>query len=330
MHLFTLEGLDDGPPLTLGQNLLEARFERNADTATADVSAHGWDSETVAAFAGASGNARSGRSVEASIAPADVGADGTRHLVDLRLSNTEQADTVAQADFDRRAAHSVVFSGVTDGNTALQPGARVEVLGVASAYAGRYVLTSVTHRIDTALGYVTEIETTPTAPLPRTRGTLATLGVVTQIDDPEALGRVRVALPTFDDVTTHWVHVVSAGAGGGKGLMMLPDVGDEVLVLVSDEDLAQAVVVGGLYGGRGLPDTGIDGGAVRRYTVLTPGGQRVTLDDVRGAIRLENRDGSFVDMTPEKLRIHASVDLEIEAPGKAIVVRGNTIDFQRG
>jgi phage baseplate assembly protein gpV len=124
--------------------------------------------------------------------------------------------------------------------------------------------------------------------------------------------------------------VVSLGAGGGKGLMIQPDVGDDVLVLLAHENPAQAVVVGGLYAARGTPDTGIDSGAVRRYTLLTPGGQRVKLDDVGQVIRLENSDGSFVELSPEKVSVHAAQDLEIEAPGKAIVIRGNTIDFQRG
>ena len=141
---------------------------------------------------------------------------------------------------------------------------------------------------------------------------------------------MRVSLPSFENVNTDWINVVSIGAGAGKGLMIQPDVHDDVLVLLAHEDPAQAVVIGGLYGGHGTPDTGIEGGAVRRYTLLTPGGQRVKLDDAGQVIRLENSDGSFVELSPQKVSIHAARDLEIEAPGKAIVIRGNTIDFQRG
>lgn len=330
LHLFTLEGLSDAVPLSLGETLLEARFELNADAACDAVAAFGWDTEQVQRHAGHASIPRSGRTAIAAVSTWAIGADQTRTLADLRLESGEQADAAAQAELDRRAAREVILTGVAEGDARLRPGTPVDVAGVASVYGGRYVLTSVTHRIDQRFGFVSELSTAPPPPLPRARATLATLGVVTQIDDPDGLGRVRVSLPTFDDVTTSWVHVVSAGAGSGKGLVMLPDVGDEVLVLVSDDDLAQAVIVGGLYGGHGAPDTGIDGGSVKRYTLLTPGGQRVTLDDARGAIRLETRDGSFVEMTPERVHIHAAVDLEIEAPGKAIVVRGNTIDFQRG
>ena len=330
LHLFRLDGLGEAVALSLGETLLEARFEVNADLACDEVAVFGWDTVNVQRHSGRASTALSGRTASAAVSTWAVGADQTQTLADLRLESSEQADAAAQAELDRRAAREVILTGVAEGDTRLRPGTPVEIAGVASAYRGRYVLTSVTHRIDATLGYICEISTGIAPPQQRARGTIATLGLVTQIDDPDGLGRVRVALPTFDDVTTSWVHVVIAGAGSGKGLIMLPDVDDEVLVLVSDEDLAQAVVVGGLYGGRGAPDTGIDGGAVKRYTLLTPGGQRVTLDDVRGAIKLETADGSFVEMTPERVHIHAAVDLEIEAPGKAIVVRGNTIDFQRG
>lgn len=330
LHLFTFDGFGETVPLRLGHTLLEARFEVNADLTVAEVGVSGWDTESVQMRSGSATSARLGRSVGATVPPSTVGADYPRYVTDLRLESDRQAEAVAQSELDRRAAQEVVLSGTSNGDTRLRPGTPVDVSGVASAFNGRYVLTSVTHRIDSELGYLCELSSAPPSPIQRPHGTIATLGVVTQIDDPEALGRVRVSLPTFGDVTTFWVHVVSAGAGGGKGLMMLPDVGDEVLVLVSDEDLAQAVVVGGLYGGRGTPDSGIEGGAVQRYSLLTPGGQRVTLDDSRGTIRLENRDGSFVEMTPERVHIHAAVDLEIEAPGRAIVVRGDTIDFQRG
>jgi phage baseplate assembly protein gpV len=153
---------------------------------------------------------------------------------------------------------------------------------------------------------------------------------VTQIDDPARLGRVRVSLPTYGNVETDWMGVLSAGAGVGKGLMTLPDIGDSVLVLFAHEDPGQGVVLGGLYGIQEPPDVGIDGGVVRRYTLLTPGGQRIRLDDGQQTIRLENSGGSYCELSPKKVRVHAAVDLEIEAPGQHVVIRGKNIDFERG
>jgi phage baseplate assembly protein gpV len=156
------------------------------------------------------------------------------------------------------------------------------------------------------------------------------LGIVTAVSDPERLGRVRVSLPGHGDVETEWMHVVSAGAGRNKGMVVLPDVGDRVLVLLPHGEPGAGVVMGGLYGMEGPADSGVEGGRTRRYTLQTPGGQRVVLDDGRQAIQLEDSSGNVVELTPEVVRIHAATDLELEAPGRKVVIRGDQIDFQRG
>jgi uncharacterized protein involved in type VI secretion and phage assembly len=192
------------------------------------------------------------------------------------------------------------------------------------------VLTGTTHLIDRRQGYVTEFSTEPPAVREPQRGAVAAPGRVTQIDDPDGLGRVRVRLPTFEDVETDWLSVLTTAAGEGKGLIALPEIGDLVLVLLAHDDPGQGVVLGGLYGGLTPPDTGIEGGARRRFSFLTPGGQRVSLDDAENLLRLENSAGSFMELTPDRVRLHAAADLEIEAPGKSIVIRGQAIDFTQG
>jgi hypothetical protein len=88
--------------------------------------------------------------------------------------------------------------------------------------------------------------------------------------------------------------------------------------------------MGGLFGMDGPPDSGVEEGEVRRYTFLTRGGQRIQLDDSGILIRLENADGSYIEMAPDKVHLHAATDLEIEAPGQSVVIRGKSIDFQTG
>jgi phage baseplate assembly protein gpV len=213
---------------------------------------------------------------------------------------------------------------VADGDPRLRPGARVSVRGVGETLAGQYVLTGVTHVLNQREGFLSELSTMPPPPRARQRGVLAAMGKVTRVDDPEGRGRVRIALPAYDDVETPWMGVLSAGAGAGKGMVMLPDVGDEVLALLSPDDPAQGVVLGGLYG------LDVKDPAVRQYTIVTPGGQRVLLDDENGRVRMENKSGSHVEMGPDAVRVHAGVDLTIEAPGRRVTIRGDAIDFERG
>ena len=330
LHLLTLGGIGAPLSLTLGESLLEARVEVNGEPACGSVRAVGWNPLCVETYEEQASGPRVGRRVGAGVSPRRVGADERRDLVNESVQHARHIEAVAQAELDRRAAYEVTLWGIAEGNPLLRPGALVQVGGVADSLTGRYVLTAVTHTIDARKGFVSELSTAPPPPRRRVSSANVALGVVTRVDDPENLGRVRVSLPTYREVETEWLHVLCPGAGEGKGLVVLPDVNDRVLVLFAPEEPGQGVVLGGLYGMQGAPDSGVEGNAVRRYTLLTPGGQRIQLDDSGSVVRLEDSTGSYVELSPDVVRVHAAVDLELEAPGQSVTIRGQAIDFERG
>lgn len=332
LHVLTLEGFGEDVTLKLGGSLLEVRIEVNGDASCRSVSTTGWDPLRVEQHAGKAESARSGRGIGVEVEPDEVGGSGERTIIDETLGNDIQAEAVAQAELDFRAAREVTLRGVAEGDPKLRPGTPVQIENVASKLAGRYVLTSVDHTFDSVKGFVSKISTEPPVFQKPARGPVAALGVVTHVNDPEGYGRVRVKLPTYKDIETEWMGVVTPGAGLGKGLLALPDVGDTVLVLLPSGDPANGVVLGGLYGmwTRDEWDWGVDESAVKRYTLQTPGGQRVRLDDAKQVVRLENSDGSYLEMSPEKVTLHSQRDLQIEAPGRNLVIKANKVDFQQG
>lgn len=329
LHLLSLEGTGEPIALKYGESLFETRIELNGDPATRTVRATGWDPLRVVTHEGETTQARLGRAVSAQVLPQDVGGDGARALLNEATASDRHAEGLAQAELDTRLAREVVLRGVAEGNPALRPGARVHVSNVAEALSGQYVLTAATHAIDDQRGYVTELSSEPPAPRTCSTATAATFGVVSAVDDPEHLGRIKVTLPAYANVETEWMNVVSVAAGADKGLMALPDVHDRVLVLLLGEDPAQGIVLGGLYGPQAWPDDGVDGQAIKRYTFQTRGGQRISLDDTRAVVRIEDKTGSYVEMSPAKVRLHSAVDLDLEAPGKRVTIRGQQIDFTR-
>ncbi|MDQ5824435.1 MAG: phage baseplate assembly protein V [Chloroflexota bacterium] len=329
LHLVTLRGMGDPVPLTLGESLLETRIEVNGDPACRTVTATGWDALLVETHESSASDPRVGRNVVAGVSPEAVGGSGSRELVGEVAQDDTHASGLAHAELDLRVAGEVTLWGIAEGNPLLRPGTRVEVSGVEAELSGSYVLTSVTHTIDSRMAFISELSSTPLTPRTRSKGVGFTPAEVTQLDDPDGLGRVRAKLLTYAGVETGWMGVLTPGAGADKGLVIMPNVGDRVLVLFSHEDPAQGVVLGGLYGARGAYDPGVVDGSVKRYTLRTPGGQLVLLDDEHKMLRLENSDGSYLELAPERVSLHAATDLEIEAPGKAIVIRGHTIDFRR-
>lgn len=332
LHVLTLAGIGEDITLKLGESLLEARIEVNGDAACRSVSTTGWDPLRVEQHEGRAEDARSGRGIGAAVEPDDVGGTGERTIIDETLGDDQQAEALAQAELDSRAAREVTLRGVAEGDPKLRPGTPVKIENVASNLVGRYVLTSVDHTFDSVKGFVSTISTAPPVAHPVKRGPVAALGIVTHVNDPEGFGRVRVKLPTYRDIETDWMGVVTPGAGLGKGLLALPDVADTVLVLLPSGDPANGVVLGGLYGmwTRDEWDWGVDESAVKRYTLRTPGGQRVRLDDAKQVMRLENSDGSYLEMSPEKVMLHSSRDLQIEAPGRNLIIKANKVDFQQG
>lgn len=345
LRIITLAGAGEPSGLTLGGSLLEARVDVNTDPACRAVQVLGWDPWRIEGHQGSATEARTGRHVPIDPAPSRVGAPGERTVVDQALQSDEQADALAQSELDRRVAGEITLWGVARGDPCLQPGRRIVVEGVAALLAGRYVLTSVHHRVDRERGFVSELSTVPPPEPVRTHAGTSTLGIVTDVDDPERLGRVRVSLANYGGLETDWLAVLIPGAGKDKGLIALPDVEDQVMVFLTGGDPAQGIVLGGLYGTHGPPDAGVEGGAVRRYTLVTPGGQRVLLDDEKRTVRIENDNdnylqvspgrarlansrGSYVELTGDRVRVHANADLEIEAPGKSVTIRGASIDFE--
>lgn len=337
LHLLTLEGVRGGEPpaLTLGDNLLEAAFELDAAPSCRRVVARGWDPGRAVPLEAAADAPRTGRVAGAAVAPADVGGLDERLIGGATGAGEAQARLLAQAELDRAAASELTLRGVAQGDPALRPGTAARIAGVADRLAGTYILTEVVHTIDPETGYLAALSSCPPPPSPASgragAGAGATeiaLGEVSTVDDPEGLGRVRVRLPALGGIETGWLQVLGLGAGAGKGLAVLPDTGDQVVVALVGAAHGQAIVLGGLYGDAHF-DPGVEGGSVRRFSLQTAGGQRLFFDDERRTLRIADAEGSHFEIGPGGVSLHAAVPLTIEAPGQPLVFRASSIDFER-
>jgi len=191
------------------------------------------------------------------------------------------------------------------------------------------VLSEVTHTIDNRKGYTSIISSEPPPRPARPQEAVAAVGVVTRVDDPEGFGRVKVSLPAYNQVESDWLQVIHPAAGVNKGLVALPGIDDNVLVVFTHADPAQGVVVGGFYGPYAPYDPGVEGNSVRRYSLRTPAGHVLRMDDEGKTLRLEDSQGSYVEMSPGKVRLFSTADLEISAPGKELVISAAAIDFRK-
>jgi hypothetical protein len=164
-------------------------------------------------------------------------------LLDEPVRGAGELRAVAGAAVRAAKAGATVLEMVAEGDARLRPGRRVQVGGVADRIDDQYTLTGVTTIVD-ADGYRAECTTRPPALVAATRSVSFTLGTVTAVDDPDRCGRVRVSLPAYGALDLGWVAVLTPGAGTGRGLVVLPDIGDAVLVALPHDVGGDAVVLG--------------------------------------------------------------------------------------
>ena len=164
------------------------------------------------------------------------------------------------------------------------------------------------------------------------------LAEVISLDDPDSLSRVQLRVLNFDGVDSHdgpiWARVACAFAGNNRGSFLLPDVGDEVLVVFVNGDPRFPVVVGGLWNGSSTSPEAISGGRNRKKVIRskngvkltlddqdgqeqfiaeTPGGQTITLKDGPGAVWIEDSNGNSVKLETAGITVTASAKVTVNA-----------------
>ena len=80
------------------------------------------------------------------------------------------------------------------------------------------------------------------------------IGIVTNNNDPDSLGRVKVKFPALDDnLESEWMRIATPSAGNARGLMMLPQPNEEVIVGFENGDTRRGYVLGSLFNGKDKP-----------------------------------------------------------------------------
>lgn len=126
-------------------------------------------------------------------------------------------------------------------------------------------------------------------------------GLVTDVDDPDGQGRVRVSIPWMLDVEggtyETWCRLITPMAGADRGVWFVPDPGDEVAVVFEGGDPRRPYVLGALWNGTDAPpETMGDDNPIR--SIVSRSGIRIEMDDTSGsvALRLSTPAGQKVDL----------------------------------
>lgn len=156
----------------------------------------------------------------------------------------------------------------------------------------------------------------------------AALALVTQNKDPDGLGRVKVRYPWHSQsAESYWARVATPMAGKGRGLVLLPEVGDEVLVIFEREDLRFPYVLGGLWNGKEQPPERNADGKNNIRLLKTREGHMLLFDDGSpGRIELKLKDGKKLHIDDDGLEITdgSGNSIKIDSKGGTITVQSST------
>lgn len=145
--------------------------------------------------------------------------------------------------------------------------------------------------------------------------------VVTNNQDPDGMGRVKVRFPWLgQEDESHWARSAVSMAGADRGTWFLPEVGDEVLVAFEQGDPRFPYVVGALWNGKDAPPADNADGENAIRVVRSRSGHEIRFDDSEGAEKLEVRDAHgnrvLFDSASDTIEIEAAGDLTLTAGGR--------------
>jgi uncharacterized protein involved in type VI secretion and phage assembly len=339
-----------------------------------EVMVKGWDVTKKEAIVGQAKAgtlyAKNGVSKDGAKQAADFGT-GKKIIVDIPVVSQAEANTLAQARLNEISGAHVQATGFAYRRPDITAGKFVTLEKLGNKFSGTYFVTSARH-VFTAEGLQTEFEVRGLrtgllseqmlhqAPLDRWPG--AVVGVVTDANDPDAIGRVKVKYPWMtDDAESYWARVICPGAGPEAGLYMVPEVGDEVMVIYEHGDFDRPYVLGGVWNGKDKvppPVAGVSGGkqplvrtwhsrtghhisvydnADNKIEIVTAGGHTLLMSDKDKKIHLVTSNGQelLVDDNASNVKVKTTGTVNIESSGAMTIkssgnltIEGSMIDVK--
>jgi uncharacterized protein involved in type VI secretion and phage assembly len=283
-----------------------------------------------------------------------------------RVVSQAEANTLAAARLDELSGAFIEAEGEAFRRPDIRAGKKVKLEKLGKRLSGEYLVTNATHIYDanglhtrftvrgTRSGLLTE-QMNQQRPISRWPGVVT--AIVTNTDDPQNWGRVKVKFPWMTDTAeSDWARVIGAGAGSEAGFFALPEVDDEVLVAFEHGDFGRPFVLGGMWNGQhAIPphpngagsgerplvrvwrsrtghEIAMHDNADNKVELTTAGGHTLTFDDANQKIELTSAGGVtiVIDDSQKSLSIKADGDVKIEAGANMTLKSGANMKIEAG
>ncbi len=250
----------------------------------------------------------------------------------------------------------VQFQGIPQ----VKPGVLLALQGVGDRFNGKIYITGVRHEIvngnwlvDAQFGlsptWFSETYDISDAPGSGITPSISGLqvGVVSQLEsDPDGEDRILVQIPIINTEDEGiWARVATLDAGENRGSFFRPEIGDEVIIGFVNDDPNDAIVLGMLNSStKPAPivaaDENNEKGFVTRsemkmifnddkisYTLETPAGKKVILDEDADVITIQDDHSNVVTLNSDGITMESAGDIKIKASGD-VNIEGTNINVK--
>ena len=159
------------------------------------------------------------------------------------------------------------------------------------------------------------------------------IGIVTNNEDPDGMGRVKVKFPWLSDADeSNWARIATPMAGAERGIYFLPEVDDEVLVAFEHGDVRLPYVIGALWNGQDAPPEDNADGSNNIRVIKSRSGHIIRLNDEDGREKIEIIDKSeknsiVIDTAENTIAITTDKDITFSATQGTIKLEAQNIEI---
>lgn len=112
---------------------------------------------------------------------------------------------------------------------------------------------------------------------------------VTDNDNPQGMIKVQFPWQKKKGLKTPWLRVITPYAGKGKGMHIIPEVGEEVVLGFDNGNAERPFVLGAMFNGKS--DAGLGGAGNFMKGLQTPTGSRLHMNDKDGSLHMQDNGG---------------------------------------
>ncbi len=281
---------------------------------------------------------------ELSLPTSNVNVKGKHSAINYRTYNELEAAQLVGSSKQLKTISTVNGVAHIHANLSIKPGATLKINGFNDVVNQSYIITSVMHDYSES-GFSTHIQfglnhesfaCKYNLAQKAQQAPLIVSGIVTQLEqDPDNLYRILVNIPSWKNAQESvWARITTPYAGDNYGMVLLPEIGDEVIVSFIGNDFDSPIVIGSTFNPKTIPHTAYNDDNFDKvfitkkgmkwswndekaiHEISTPAGNKILISEDSQSIIIEDQNQNKIEMKNDAINIESNLDINLKATNK--------------